>query len=256
LPRSRRLVTDLLHFAGQVPSEGVIGNFNVAALAKLRLEASPRIGWAALFMKAYGVVSAEDPQLRQFYMKWPVPHLHRHSRALARMTVARKYEGEDWVFFARIVSPETIPLVELQKQIDDFKSAPVNQVPSYVHQLGFSRLPVWIRRVAWWWALNVSGARRAYRFGTFGMTSVSAMGAVAVQPKCISGTTLTFGPVDAEGHVDVRIVFDHRLFDGAAAEAVLARLEAVLNSEIADELRSLVPATENCGAMLHSPRRG
>jgi len=233
-------VTDLLHFARDIPSEGVIGKWNIASVAALRQSASPKIGWAALFLKAYSLVSAGCQELRQVYMKWPVPHLYQHPQTLARMTVARRIDGEDWLFFARFISPETVPLVELQRTIDTFKEAPIEAVPSFSRQTRFSGLPVFIRRPIWWWALNSSGARHAYRFGTFAMTSISSLGAIAVQPKCISTTTLTFGPVDQNGDVDVRIIFDHRLFDGAVAGEILSRLEAALRIEIANELRSIV----------------
>jgi len=240
LSHSRRLVTDLLHFARDIPGEGVIGKWNVAPVAALRESVSPRIGWSALFMKAYGLVSAEYPVLRQIYMKWPVPHLYEHPQTLARMTVARRVEGEDWLFFARIISPETIPLVELQGSIDQFKDSPLESLPSFCRQTRFSRFPVFIRRPMWWWALNSSGARHAYRFGTFALTTISSLGAIAVQPKCIATTTLTFGPVDENGDVDVRIVFDHRVFDGAEVGEILTRLEAALKTEIVEELRSMI----------------
>src|SRR5579862_5239605 len=94
IPHSRRLVTDLLHFARNVPSEGVIGNWNIAELAALRETVTPKIGWSALFMKAFGLVSARCPVLRQIYMKWPVPHLYEHPEIVARMTVARKFAGD------------------------------------------------------------------------------------------------------------------------------------------------------------------
>ena len=99
LSRSRRLLTDLLHFAGHVPGEGVIGNWNIGSLAKLRIDAAPRIGWAALFMKAYGLVSAENPLLRAILYEVACFHtsISIHE-PWARMTVARKHEGEDWVF--------------------------------------------------------------------------------------------------------------------------------------------------------------
>jgi hypothetical protein len=232
-------VTDLLHFARHVPSEGVIGKWNIAELAALRESVIPKIGWSALFIKAFGLVSARCPVLRQIYMKWPVPHLYEHPVVVARMTVARKFRGEDWLFFARIVSPEQVSLVELQRTIDRFKDAPVESVPSFVRQIRLSGCPVFVRRPMWWWALNGSGARHAHRFGTFAMTSISSLGAVAVQPKCLSTTTLTYGPVDNGGNVDVRIVFDHRVFDGAVVADILARWERALKVDVANELRSL-----------------
>jgi pyruvate/2-oxoglutarate dehydrogenase complex dihydrolipoamide acyltransferase (E2) component len=48
--------------------------------------------------------------------------------------------------------------------------------------------------------------------------------------------------MDSEGRLMVRLNFDHRIFDGALAARVLARLEQMLNSAILEELRGLAPA--------------
>jgi hypothetical protein len=50
---------------------------------------------------------------------------------------------------------------------------------------------------------------------------------------------LSYGPADLNGNVNVRLNFDHRVFDGALAGRVLTRLEEVLNSSILEELRAL-----------------
>ena len=49
-------------------------------------------------------------------------------------------------------------------------------------------------------------------------------------------------------------VFDHRLFDGAAAAAILSRLETVLKCDIATELSAMVPAADEHGRTLESVR--
>ncbi|MDP2296757.1 MAG: 2-oxo acid dehydrogenase subunit E2, partial [Pseudolabrys sp.] len=45
--------------------------------------------------------------------------------------------------------------------------------------------------------------------------------------------------IDRDGNVNVRIIYDHRVLDGATVARALARLEEILNTEIVSELRSL-----------------
>ena len=41
------------------------------------------------------------------------------------------------------------------------------------------------------------------------------------------------------GDLDVRIIYDHRVMDGATIARALGRMEEILNSVILDEVRSL-----------------
>jgi hypothetical protein len=50
-------------------------------------------------------------------------------------------------------------------------------------------------------------------------------------------TTLTFGPIDDWGKVTVKIIYDHRVLDGAYVARRLVDLEETLNGVILDELR-------------------
>jgi pyruvate/2-oxoglutarate dehydrogenase complex dihydrolipoamide acyltransferase (E2) component len=52
-------------------------------------------------------------------------------------------------------------------------------------------------------------------------------------------TLLNYGPIGPDGGVNVRIVYDHRVLDGATVGRALIRLEEVLRDEIAAELRSM-----------------
>jgi hypothetical protein len=52
-------------------------------------------------------------------------------------------------------------------------------------------------------------------------------------------TTLTYGPIDpATGRVTVKIIYDHRVLDGAYVARRLRDIEEVLNGAILAELRS------------------
>jgi hypothetical protein len=239
LPRSRRLVTDTLYFSQKIPGQPLTRNANIAQLAELRRKAPVRIGWSVLFLKAYGLLSAENPVLRQTYMPWPVPYLYEHPVSGARVTLAREYEGEEWVFFLQIMEPERKSLVELMDVIRQSREAPVESITKFRQQALFSRVPRFLRRLIWWCTLNISARKRVARFGTFGVTTVASAGAISIKPPSLYTTMLTFGPVSENGDVRITIVYDHRVMDGMVIARCLARLEELLNTTIAEELEGL-----------------
>jgi hypothetical protein len=51
-------------------------------------------------------------------------------------------------------------------------------------------------------------------------------------------TTLNYGVIDSEGKVTVRIIYDHRVVNGATVARALARLEEILNTSLVEEIRS------------------
>jgi len=101
-----------------------------------------------------------------------------------------------------------------------------------------SRVPRPVRRLLWWSTLNVSGFKRAKRFGTFGLTSYGSLGAESLHPISPLTTTLTYGPIDpATGQVVVKLIYDHRVLDGAYIARRLRDIEDTLHGPILDELR-------------------
>ena len=91
----------------------------------------------------------------------------------------------------------------------------------------------------WWITLNISGYKRCKRFGTFGLSSYGNLGAENLHPISPLTTTLTYGPIDpATGRVVVKLIYDHRVLDGAYIARRLRDIEEVLNGPIRDELRS------------------
>jgi hypothetical protein len=239
LSPARQVICDLLYFARRVPLCPIERHFDVAALGAARQATFPRIGWAAVFLKAYALAAAEWPQLRQAYLSWPWPHVYEHPLSVAMLAVNRQEAGEDQLYFGRFIEPEKLALAEIQDAIDRYKHEPLETV--FRKQLRFGKLPTFLRRGLWWWNLNVSGASRARRLGTFGMSTLAAYNALNRQhPSCLA-TSLTYGPVEADGRMLVTVLYDHRLVDGAPMGRMLQDLEAILNGEITAELRQLGP---------------
>lgn len=84
--------------------------------------------------------------------------------------------------------------------------------------------------------MNWAGEWRTRWLGTYTLTTVSKFGAVSMTPPVFSNSTMSFGPIDAEGNVDMVLAYDHRATDGAVIARALAELEHVLETDIADEL--------------------
>ncbi len=233
----RRLIIDLLHFSRQIPTLPLCRRINVGALEDYRKAHPSRPSWSLLFMKAYALVMLENPPLRRSWLACPWPRLYEHPRSHCALAIERSIAGEDGVFFGLFRAPESQSISELQKALNRFKSQPLDEVGFFRRALRISRLPLTIRRFLWWTSLNLSGPARAKRFGTFGLTALGGLGAESIHPLSPLTTTLTFGPIDAEGWVNVKLVYDHRILDGAYIARRLADLEARLNTVILDELK-------------------
>jgi hypothetical protein len=239
----RRLIGDLLHFAQKVPSVPVQRLMNLAPLAEARSRATPRISWYTLFVKAYGLVACQIPQLRRAYVPFPYARLYEHPCSVASVAMERIFRGEPAVFFAYVRHPENRTLPALEEYLRPYKVAPVETFGRYRKMLRLSRLPLPLRRLLWWTSLNTSGAKRARRMGTFGVSVYSGLGAESLHPLSPLTTTLHYGVIQADGTVTVRLTYDHRVMDGATVAQALSLLNETLLTTILEELRDDSAAT-------------
>jgi hypothetical protein len=146
------------------------------------------------------------------------------------------------VLFMHLGDPEIRSLAHWGKQLRKYREQPLEQLTSFRRTLLFCRLPRLIRRAAWWFCLNVWGRKRAHFMGTFGLSTYSSLGATSLHPLTPLTYTLNYGVIDANGNVTVRIVYDHRVVDGALIARALHDLERVLNGEILNEVRYMQAA--------------
>ena len=236
----RRQICDLLHFAQKVPSIPVQRTMRLGPLMSARRKvADPRPKWVTLVAKGFSQVAAEMPKLRQSYMSFPWPHIYEHQESIAAIAIEREYKGEEGVFFPKFHAPDKYPIETLDSYMRYFKEAPMEQIDEFRLGLFVSRLWRPIRRSMWWFALNVSGDIRARVFGTFAISVYSALGAESLHPISPSTVLLNFGFIDSKGEVKLRLIYDHRVLDGATVARALNRLEEVLNDQVANELTSL-----------------
>jgi hypothetical protein len=239
----RRLVADLMHASVRVPFVSLARPLNLRGLLEARAQAAARPGWAAIFVKAFALVAKEEPVLRTLYVKWPLPAFYELPRSVAMVAIARVEDGQDCVLPQKVTAPDEMTLAEVDAMIRHAKEAPIEQVPAFRKILRTTRLPLPLRRLFWAIGLNF-GRQRANYFGSFGVTSVAAYGPGELHAMSPGPFVLSYGVEKPDQSVDVVLRWDHRITDAALMARVLIRLEQVLNSEIAGELRANRQQTE------------
>jgi hypothetical protein len=232
----RRLVADLMHASLRIPFVSLTRPLNIRHLLEARALAAQPPGWAAIFAKAFSLVAKDQPILRTLYVKWPWPQFYELPRSIAMVAIARVENGEDCVLPQKVPAADTLPLSEVDALIRYAKDAPLEQVPAFRKALMATRLPLPLRRLAWSIGLNF-GRQRANNFGSFGVTSVAAYGAGELHALSPGPFIVSYGVVNPDQTIDVVLRWDHRITDAALIAKSLTRLEQVLNTEIAAELR-------------------
>jgi hypothetical protein len=234
----RRLVGDLMRFSKGIPRVTVQRRMNLEPLLKARSAQVKRPSWTVLFLKGYGLLAQEVPELRRAYIKLPWPHFYEYPASVASVAHEREYEGERIVLLETVTRPERRTITDLQAAIETARSRPVLQIKQFRRALKLARLPAPVRWAVMWLGLNIP-RRRARHFGTFQLSVYSGLGAESFNPLTPLTTLLNWGPIDADGTVNVRILYDHRVMDGATVARALVRLESILNDKIASEVHDL-----------------
>ena len=234
----RRLVIDLMHASQQVPTVTIERRMSLGALLEARNRCMQKPTWTAMFMKAYALVARERPLLRTSYMSFPWPRFFEHAKNIVCVNFSQKYQGEDIVLQTQIRSPENRSLREIDGIIRQMKEQPVEKCDA------FNRQRSWHggasdSRFIFWATMNVFGRRGRTILARWHHLARRTARALSIIPLITS--TLLYGLLNANGNLDVRLSFDHRVLDGAPAAEALPSLERTLLGEILDEVRSMSP---------------
>jgi pyruvate/2-oxoglutarate dehydrogenase complex dihydrolipoamide acyltransferase (E2) component len=224
-----------MRFSIGVPRVTVQRRMNLGPLVEARKAQQARPSWTAIFLKGYALLARETPELRRAYVKLPLPHLFEYPVSVASIAYEREHEGERAVLLSIIKGPERFSIAELESLMQVPRSRPVLEVKEFRRALNMARMPMPIRRLVMWLGLNLARQRANY-FGTFQLSVYSGLGAESFNPLTPLTTLLNYGPIDENGFVNVRILYDHRVMDGANVARALERFEKILNGAVADEV--------------------
>lgn len=232
----RKLVVDLTLFAA--PSVPVQRVMHLAPLVEARAALKDRPVWASFFAKAFALTALDIPDLRRAYVKFPWPHLYEYPQSTLSMVFERDWHGEMVILTTLMRSPETMPIRQLSQLMKQTKDLPIESNRDFKRMFGLARLPMPLRRLAWWLGLNI-GRQRGNYFGTFGITVYSGLGAESLHPLSPLTATMNYGVIAADGTVNVRIMYDHRVLDGSMVARTLGRMEEMLLGPVLDELKAM-----------------
>jgi hypothetical protein len=234
----RRMVIDFLHFARGVPTVPVQKHMSLGELAAARAACQSRPRWTAIFVKAFALVAEEVPELRRAYVKIPWPHLYEFPTSKAVIMVERDYDGEPALCPISVKDPASQPLSAIGELIERASTAPLENLKEFQRWKRIARMPRPLRRLLWWMGLNI-GRQRGNFFGTFSVSVYSGLNAESLHPLSTYTALLNYGVMDGNGHVAARIIYDHRVMDGATIARALQRMEKILNSVVLEEVQSL-----------------
>ena len=235
---ARRNILDLLYWSKKVPTVPVQRDINIAAVIAARVSCAERPRWTALFAKAYAIVSNDFPMLRRAYVRFPWPRYYEFAAPSASIITERDFDGEFATISYLIRDPAKMPLSQISNKLTAVEAARIEDVSDFRRILRVARLPLPLRRLMWWLGLNVP--RQRWRvFGTYGVSVYSALRAESLHPLSPLTSTLNYGIFRDDGTVTVRIIYDHRVVDGAVVARILGRLEEVMNGPILDELKAM-----------------
>jgi hypothetical protein len=227
-----------MRFSMGIPRVTVQRQMNLAPLMNARASQPGRPSWTVLFLKGYGLLSQEVPELRRAYVKLPWPHFYEYPLSIASVAHEREYDGERIVLLGTVKGPERRAIAELQALIETARTRPIATIKEFRRALKFARLPGVLRWAMMWLGLNIA-RRRARHFGTFQFSVYSGLGAESLNPLTPLTTLLNYGPIAEDGTVTVRILYDHRVMDGANVARALERFEAILNGAVAAEVDAM-----------------
>ncbi len=235
----RRIVIDLLYFASGIPTVPVQKRMSLGALVAARAACRERPRWTAIFTKAYALMAREFPEFRRAYVKIPWPHLYEYPASNATVIIERDYRGEAGLF--SISDQGTGKPVAARHRPSAracFDGAQSRSIKDFRRTIQFARLPPPATAGALV-DMPELGRQRGNYFGTFGVSVYSALNAESLHPLSPLTTLLNYGVISSDGVLDARIIYDHRVMNGATVARALARLEEILNSAMLEEVRAL-----------------
>jgi 2-oxoacid dehydrogenases acyltransferase (catalytic domain) len=241
LSSCRRSLTAMLRYAQQIPTIPVAYRMNLADVAAARRRHTSPPSWSSILIRAYGITCGKFPQLRRTWISWPRPYLYQHPHSVCAAAIEREWEGEQVVLPGLIGNPENCTLDAIQQQLRRYQDAEVWSISGYRRSIRFGYLPRFVQRLFMWQKLDVSGERRARYVGTFGFSNYGMLGAESLHPIGPQTTVMSLGPMSPAGEITVKLVYDHRVLDGAQVARCLSYLEEVLHGTIAAELRAAIP---------------
>jgi len=244
LSRPRRILTDLSHASLGYPRATLTTRIDIGALVAPRAARPPgaRVPWPVVFAKAFALVARDMAHLRRVYVKLPWPHFYELPTSVASIIIERDWPEaapmEQALFLARLKDPASGTLADSAAALRRYKTAPIDSIADFRRILAIAALPLPLRRLALFLALNL-GRQVPNYFGAFAISPLGSHGAAILDTIPVWTSFLNYGPIGPDGRVDVYLSVDHRVMDGGHAARAITAMETILNGVVLTELRRM-----------------
>jgi len=239
----RLWIRDTVYFGTKSMIVGGSTMLRVSAVMRARRNNQPLVSWSAILIKALALTSKKWPELKRSYIAFPWPHLYEHPHCVATVVIERDWQGARCVFFDQIPAPESKSLRELDLLLDGMKNLKIEVVGSFRRLIRITRLPLPLRRLIWLIALRGSGRLKSRYFGTFSINSLTSRHGRTTQSASPVTVSFQYAPIQPSGDMPFQIFIDHRVMDGVTVHRLCADLQAIHDSDIADELNATLRKT-------------
>ena len=226
LSKFRRVVGDFVCHSHQVPSATVQKKIDLSWIESIKGDKS--VCWSSIFIKAISEASREHEELRASYLNIPTA-MWISDASIASISIEREEaDGEKIILYSQINSPETLSLKAIDTTIKAYRINPLHMIEGYVNANRVSWIPRWIRRKIFYLGLNLIGDFKAKNFGTYSISSVGCNGCSLVSADTLVGSLFTYDLIDYST-MNLRLTFDHRIYDGSTAARILNSIQEKLN---------------------------
>ncbi len=128
LSTARKFLIDLFWIAKRVPVSVIAGRIHLASLIAARNNCVAPPPFTVMFAKALAQIAGNIPELRQNYVRYPVPHLYETFQSSVSILIEREIDGASSVMPVLLKSPDTAALDELAWQLSAAKNDPQTEV--------------------------------------------------------------------------------------------------------------------------------
>jgi hypothetical protein len=236
---AQRFWADLLGSARYMPRSAVRRRLDLGAVETARAQASPAVRWPALFLKALAFTSSAWPALRRSWLSFPRARISEHAAVVISAPVPYPDGDEETPLLATFAQPEKDSVANLEAGLRGLAAQPPERVAAFRRELRLAVLPGVLRRLLLWWLVHVSGRQRTRWLGTGCIWEGAVLGSETLLPPALPVPVLSWGPLQADGSMEVRLSFDPRLLSDTVAGRVLADLEENVCCKLLVELRYL-----------------
>jgi hypothetical protein len=207
---------------------------NLTPLRGARIAAQPRPGWAALWIKAFALVSVRRPELRRVFLPFPWARVYEHPEPLAAVAVEHPFGDATIWDLIPLSDPSRLSVSEIDLLLRRWQGQAADE-GALARMARMAKLPRLLRRWVWWSRLHRSGPARVRTLGTFALSAGDhSLGETPIWSSLTP--TLQRGGHSPGGLIQVRLSFDPRAVDARTARWALMDLEEVMNGEIVNEL--------------------